>query len=229
MNTASVTALPHTAAIGRHTALRIALAARCLPGVDIAAFARALGEHLGVPLTDNKLATVRIADLKALLQGDEIIDPDFAKADLKQAVRYLWGQDLDPDAPQPDTDLPQDSRLLRVAVASNTAERIDGHFGSCQRFLIYWVSVDSIALAEVRSTAACDEAEDRNAARAELISDCHLVYIQSIGAPAAAKLVRVGVHPVKQPDSGEAREVLSRLHDIVDRPPPWLAKLFGQA
>ncbi|MDR2032881.1 MAG: dinitrogenase iron-molybdenum cofactor biosynthesis protein, partial [Azoarcus sp.] len=72
-----------------------------------------------------------------------------------------------------------------------------------------------------------DEAEDKNAARAAIIADCQIVYLQSIGGPAAAKVVRAGVHPVKQARGGPARESLTRLQDSLASPPPWLARVMG--
>lgn len=41
--------------------------------------------------------------------------------------------------------------------------------------------------------------------RAELINGCKIVYVQSIGGQAAAKAVRVNVHPVKMPEGGLAK------------------------
>lgn len=224
MNTVS----SHGSPVSREAALRIAMAARTLPGVEVAAFVRALGDRLGLPVTDDKLARVTVEDLKALLQGDEIVDPGVDAGALKRAVRYLWGEGLDDDRPQPDRELPPADGALRVAVASNAGEALDGHFGSCTRFLVYQVSETGIWLADVRSTAAADDAEDRNAARAALIADCHLAYMQSIGGPAAAKVVRAGIHPVKFPVGGEARQVLTQLQGTFKRPPPWLAKVLGR-
>jgi nitrogen fixation protein NifX len=116
---------------------------------------------------------------------------------------------------------------LRVAVASNTEENLDGHFGSCPRFLVYQVGRDEIRLIDIRSTALADDAEDKNVARANLITDCQIVYVQSIGGPAAAKAVRANVHPVKAPEGGKALIALQRLQAVIDAPPPWLAKILG--
>jgi hypothetical protein len=82
-----------------------------------------------------------------------------------------------------------------------------GIIGSCERFLVYQVSPDEVRLIAVRPTLAADHAEDRNVARAALIDDCQIVYVQSIGGPATAKVVRAGVHPVKVAGGtgGEAR------------------------
>jgi nitrogen fixation protein NifX len=218
----------HGSPVSREAALRIAMAARALPGVEVAAFVHALGDRLGLPVTDQKLSRMTVADLKAMLQGDEIVDPGVDAAALKSAVRYLWGEGLADDAPQPDGDCPPPEGTLTVAVASNSGELLDGHFGSCTRFLIYRVSESGMWLVAVRSTLATDDAEDRNAARAELIADCQLAYVQSIGGPAAAKVVRVGVHPVKLPAGGPARTALAQLQGTLRRPPPWLAKVLGQ-
>ena len=81
-------------------------------------------------------------------------------------------------------------------------------FGSCERFLIYLVSLTTQKLIDVRSTVEADTTEDRNAARSTLIADCQIAFVQSIGGPAAAKLVRAGVHPIKKPKGGPAHEVL---------------------
>ncbi len=213
--------------VTRAAALRIGLAARCLPGVDVSAFVHALGERLGLPVTDEKLATMTVADLKAMLQGDEIVDPGVDSVDLKAAVRYLWGEGLAEDLPVPDQNIPSDGQALNVAVASNSGELLNGHFGSCARFLIYRVSEQGIWLTDLRATLDADGADDRNVARAALVADCQLVYVQSIGGPAAAKIVRAGVHPVKSPAGGHAREVLATLQTTLRRPPPWLARAMG--
>jgi nitrogen fixation protein NifX len=147
---------------------------------------------------------------------------------LKEAVRLLWGEEGATDAPTPESytegELPGS---VRVAVASNADENLDGHFGSCLRFLVYQVGKEAIKLIDVRPTLECDLADDKNAARAELIKDCQVAYMQSIGGPAAAKVVRAGVHPMKIAKTGPAREAIAQLQSILDAPPPWLAKIMG--
>ncbi|MDD4963980.1 MAG: dinitrogenase iron-molybdenum cofactor biosynthesis protein [Gallionella sp.] len=218
-----------TTVITKTAALRIAQAARVLADVNAAAFAAKLGDQLGLPITEEKLAKVTVADVKLILSGEETVDPDVDNASIKLAVRHLWGAtDEDESLPTAtaytDGDMPGS---LRVAVASNTEENLDGHFGSCPRFLIYQVGRDEIRLIEVRSTSLADDAEDKNVARANLIKDCQIVYVQSIGGPAAAKAVRANIHPVKSPEGGKVRVTLQRLQAVLDAPPPWLAKILG--
>jgi nitrogen fixation protein NifX len=221
MTTASV--------ITKIAALRIAQAARVLADVNAGAFAAKLGEQIGLPITEAKLAKVTVADIKLILSGEETVDPDVDNASIKLAVRHLWGvsdedENLLVPAAYAEGDIPGS---LRVAVASNTEENLDGHFGSCPRFLVYQVGPEEIRLIDVRSTAIADDAEDKNVARANLIKDCQIVYVQSIGGPAAAKAVRANVHPIKAPEGGKANIALQRLQAVLDAPPPWLAKILG--
>jgi len=218
-----------TTVITKAAALRIAQAARVLADVNAGAFAAKLGDNLGLPITEEKLAKVTVSDLKLILSGEETVEPDVDSASIKLAVRHLWGQsaeaeNLPPPATYKEGDMPGS---LRVAVASNTEENLDGHFGSCPRFLIYQVGREDIRLIDIRSTSLTDEAEDKNVARANLIKDCQIVYVQSIGGPAAAKAVRANVHPVKAPEGGKASIALQRLQAVLDAPPPWLAKILG--
>ena len=215
--------------ITKGAAFRITLAAKALAEVNLSAFTIKLAERLGLPITEDKLATLTVADLKLVLSGEETVEPDIDAASLKLAVRFLWGENGDDaDVPRPEAYVEGDMPgSLRVAVASNSADNLDGHFGSAPRFLVYQVGKDTIKLIDVRPTLAVDDAEDKNVARAELISDCQIVYVQSIGGPAAAKVVRANVHPIKFPTAAPAREALARLQGTLESPPPWLARIMG--
>lgn len=216
----------------REAALRIALAARALNGLDVRALVGALAEKYDLPLTETKLSRITVEDLRAILAGDHAeqschvgVDPEILKA----AVRLFWGQgvegsDLPAVEPYSDGEMPGS---IRVAVAANRGENLDGHFGSCERFLVYQVSRTAMKLIDVRSALDSENAEDKNAARAAMIGDCQLVFVQSIGGPAAAKVVRAGVHPVKKPAGGPARDILAELQSRLDNPPPWLAQAMG--
>ena len=216
----------------REAALRIALAARALNGLDVKAFVGALIEKLEPPLTEAKLGKLTVEDLRVILAGDfaeQGCHVGVEAEQLKEAVRLLWGQGIE-HSDFPTIEAYAEGEMpgsIRVAIAANRGENLDGHFGSCDRFLIYQVGQQAIKLIDVRSTAEADGAEDKNAARSALINDCQIVYIQSIGGPAAAKVVRAGVHPVKKPAGGPAREVLLELQGRLSSPPPWLAQIMG--
>lgn len=222
--------------IDREVALRIGLAARALPDISPRHLLEVLIDKLGMPLTGEKLREVTVTQLKSGLgspDGEEDTEHLGALSipDYKEAVRLLWGEAEEADFPVPEPyaegDMPGS---IQVAIASNTAERMDGHFGSCVRFLVYRVSRDAVRLIDLRSTRGADESDDRNAFRADLIRDCQVLYVVSIGGPAAAKVIRAGIYPMKLQEESEARDLLSRLQTILaGHPPPWLAKIIGQS
>lgn len=222
--------------IDKDTALRIALAARAMPNTDLRTLLGVLDDRLGRPLNLAALARITVTDLKTGLgsaDGEEDGEDIGLGLDaMKLAVRILWGETQDDDTlpkPQPyaEGDMP---RSIRVAISSNTGTNLDGHYGSCLRYLVYQVSAEDIRLIDLRSTVEADLSEDRNAFRANLISDCQVVYVVSVGGPAAAKIIRAGIYPIKLIEGGEAMEILAKLQNVMkSAPPPWLAKILGVA
>ena len=218
--------------LNRETALRIALAARILPGVGVGKLLEILHRRISGELNEESLQTVTVTDLKTgfgSADGEEDgEDISIGLPEMKEAVRILWGEASNEQLPQPVQldSIPANS--VRVAVASNSGEKLDGHFGSCLRFLVYQVTVDTVQLVDVRSALEADFSDDKNAFRANLINDCQVMYVVSIGGPAAAKVVRSGIYPIKVVEGGMAREVLDKLRGVMgSAPPPWLAKLIG--
>lgn len=219
----------------RELALRIALASRVLPGIDIAKLLDILHERVGAPLSDEKLKSITVTNLKTgigSLDGEEDgEDIGIGLANIKLAVRYLWGdeaedEDLPEIQPYRDGDLPES---VRVAIGSNSGALINGHFGSCIRFLVYQLSRNDYRLVDIRSTLDADSAEDKNLYRADLIKDCHVMFVQSIGGPAAAKVIRNDIYPIKVPDVIGAVEQLTEFQQVFDAPPPWFAKVLGKS
>ena len=211
-------------------ALRIGLAARALPETDIARLLRVLADAVGLPPTAANLDKLTAKDLKQAADG-ELAEID--NSSLKEALARLKGQgntDIEP-APEPesysDGELPNS---IRVACASNGGELLDGHFGSCQRFLVYQVSAKTFKLIDCRDIdpTAGELQDDKHSYRASLIEDCQVLYVASIGGPAAAKVVKRDIHPIKRPQMGNAREHIAELSRILaDKAPPWLAKIMG--
>lgn len=222
-----------TAQITREAALRLGLAAAELGGISVAAFAQAVGERLGLPLTETRLSSITVTDLREILAGDHAeedckvgVDPDT----LKQVARLLWGEDLvHSELPPLDAhargDLPGS---IQVACASNHGEVLDGHFGSCERFLIYQLTPEaSPRLVAIRPTLEADHAEDRNAARAALVAGlrCGVCAVdRRSGGSQGGAGERASV---KVPRAESAHTVIARLQASLKHPPPWLAKVMG--
>jgi nitrogen fixation protein NifX len=224
--------------IDRDTALRIALATRALPDVDLTTLIGILNDRLSPPLDVEKLSRITVTDLKTgigSLDGEEDSEDFGGRSGLepiKLAVRVLWGETTEDDTlPTPlaynDGDMPGS---IRVAVASNSGSALDGHFGSCLRYLIYQVSSTDTRLIDVRSAIEADYAADKNGFRVNLIKDCQVLYVVSVGGPAAAKIIRADIYPMKKIEGGEATDVVAELQTVMaGTPPPWLAKILGVA
>jgi nitrogen fixation protein NifX len=219
--------------ISHDVALRIGLAARALPDIESEQLMAVLVKALKLPLSEEKLGCLTVRELQEA--ADDLFNETPLPA-IKQALDYLWGkQSVDvSDSALPETKPYRDGEMpgsIRVAIASNNGEMLDGHFGSCARFLIYQVSPQEARLIEIASMAASPHnSEDKNAYRAEQIKDCDVLYVVSIGGPAAAKVIKQDIHPVKIPNGGPASETLDQLRAVLDKnPPPWLAKIMGKA
>ncbi|MEL6603368.1 MAG: dinitrogenase iron-molybdenum cofactor biosynthesis protein [Cyanobacteria bacterium J06614_10] len=227
--------------ISNEVALRIALAARVLPDVSILDLIEALQASLDDGISEKSLSSLSVTQLKNAFSHLDKVDSEEEKdkgaanlevTALKEAVRILWGEQqacehsllVEPYQPG---DMPNS---IRVAAASNTDEKLDGHFGSCHRYLIYQLSAKSLKLIDVRSALEADLSQDKNKFRIDLIRDCSVVYMVSVGGPAAAKIIQANIYPMKVGTGGEIRELLAALQQaIATSPPPWLAKLLGIA
>ena len=220
--------------ITREAALRVALAARALPNATLPKLIEVLQARLGERLDADTLRGFTVTDLKTgfgSLDGEEDgEDIGIGLEAMKLAVRILWGDaEADDDLPEPEPyaegDIPGS---VRVAIASDIGMTLSGHFGSCLRFLVYQVSATESRLIGIRSALEADFAEDKNAFRAQIIGDCHVVYVVSVGGPAAAKIIRANIYPIKRPEGGTAEEVIAQFQQAMrDSPPPWMLKLLG--
>lgn len=223
------------APISREAALRVALAARAMPGVALPALIDVLQNRIGGDKIDtDDLRGVTVTDLKtafASADGEEDgEDIGMGLEALKMAVRILWGDSDGKDGlPEPEPyaegDMPGS---IRVALASDGGLALNGHFGSCLRYLVYQVSPTESRLVGLRDALEADFADDKNAFRVSLIKDCQVCYVVSVGGPAAAKVIRADIYPIKKPEGGEASEIIAQFQSaMVNSPPPWLLKILG--
>jgi nitrogen fixation protein NifX len=216
--------------LSRELALRIGLAARALPDTDAKRLFTVLTHCVGLPLAEDKMGSINLKTFKTAQEG-EFSDIDDVL--LKKALHILkhdvqTGATLKPEIHSlGEGDMPGS---VRIACASNDAINVDGHFGSCSQFLIYQVSANETRLIDSRATDIPDglEVDDKNRYRAELIQDCQVLYMASVGGPAAAKIVKLGIHPIKLSTIDPITEIIAQLQSVIaGAPPPWLAKVMG--
>ena len=186
-----------------------------------------------MPITEEKLATLNLKTLKTAHDGEfsEVEEPLLKKA--VHALKHPAVEDSsDPSLPviqaYQEGDMPNS---IRIACASDDTQKVDGHFGSCKQFMIYQVSASEARLIGIRYTDQVSEfEEDKNRFRSELIQDCQVLYLVSVGGPAAAKIIKLGIHPIKLPEVMLIADVLVELQKVLaDKPPPWLAKVMGMS
>ncbi|MEI8634996.1 NifB/NifX family molybdenum-iron cluster-binding protein [Vibrio sp. PP-XX7] len=60
----------------------------------------------------------------------------------------------------------------------------------------------------------------------EQIQDCQILFTLSIGGPAAARVTRAQIHPVKKPVPMPAQVILDDLQSVIRRNPPHGSKRF---
>jgi nitrogen fixation protein NifX len=215
--------------LNRELALRIGLAARVLPNANTKDLLTLLADCIGLPITEEKIAEI------SLQQFQSAYSATFSDADesvLRQAFQLIkTGSDIQVTPLQ--TASFHDGYMpgsVRIACASNDGNNVDGHFGSCSQYMIYQVSADEVRLCDVRNANPPDGlgVEDKNVYRAELIQDCQVLYVASVGGPAAAKIVKLGIHPMKLNSIESNSDIIQQLQQVIaGTPPPWLAKIIG--
>ncbi len=215
-----------------HVALRIGMASRLLPDIALAEWMEILIRAVGLPLTPQRLGRLRLNRLRQ--SGRGALKP-VSDDTLRQVIALLRGQGVDmrQSVPTPQAydegDMPGS---VRIACASNRGDRVDGPFGTCERFLVYQVSAQEIRLIDVREVpdtrTLADQFEgDKHSARAGLIRDCHVLCALTIGGIASAKVVNAGLHPVKSGSPRAATAMMAEFQRVLDQtPPPWLLKIM---
>ncbi|TKI03475.1 NifB/NifX family molybdenum-iron cluster-binding protein [Martelella alba] len=120
---------------------------------------------------------------------------------------------------------PQRQPQLLAAFCSQDGQVVNGHFGQGRLFFIYAIDDQGYGLHALRRYPSTPMTEEPNEIRARLVNDCPLLFCEAIGGPAAARLIRHDIHPMKVtpgttiPSQCEAIRAL-----LTGRLPPWLAK-----
>ena len=118
---------------------------------------------------------------------------------------------------------------IKVAFASKDMETINAHFGGAKEFVVYKVSKDSFELDGVIKTDTSDMVgDDKTDFKVKALDGVNIMYCESIGGTAAAKVIRGGINPMKAQEGKKIEEVLSDLIVMInDNPPPWVRKIMN--
>ncbi len=213
-------------------ALRIGLAAQAMPNVSPACLVRVLLEVLRYPLTDQKLKQLTVQQLRRASGG---VLRSVPRAALEQALAYLHDRksedvldpSISPVMAYQEGDMPGS---VRLAIASNRGEVLNGDFASCLRFLVYQVGLHEARLIDVRGTAGSKGQREPLIWRAQLISDCHMVFMTSVNMAAMATIIKSSIHPVRRNSGETAQALIEEVQQVLGGRalPPWLNKLVSQ-
>ncbi len=213
--------------LSEHVALRIGLAARALPGLNVRALLALLTTNLGTPLTEESLTSLSPKKWRSMAAK---LDGEFSRFELDSAHAALCSLAVgEANAPQAVSATSLDGPSITVAMTSNREQELDGHFGSCLRMLVYQVTADAHQLIDVREVNTELKGEERSVYLVSLLNGCDLLFTLSIGGPAAAKVTRAGVHPVKVKTPCACAEQLEELSSVIaGTPPRWLANKLSK-
>ncbi len=122
---------------------------------------------------------------------------------------------------------------MKVGFATNDNILINDHFGWAKNFAIYEINMDGFKFLENRYFE--EELEELNKVdrKIEGLRDLKIVFVESIGGTAAARVVKSGIHPVVKkgdrlkPAPVKIEEVMEELQAVLSKnPPPWLKKII---
>ena len=121
---------------------------------------------------------------------------------------------------------------MKVAFSTQDLQRVDAHFGWAKNLAIYEVSPEGHRFLEAiqfEGDLKEDGNEDKLAPKLEAIKDCTILYVAAIGGSGAARVVALGIHPMKVPEPEPIVSLLEKLQEVLKgTPPPWLRKVLAK-
>jgi nitrogen fixation protein NifX len=130
---------------------------------------------------------------------------------------------------------------MKVAFATMDGNTVDEHFGRAGMFAVYEITEGGYHFVEMRKFAdGIDQAivdtkdmgqlhDNAVPSKVDRLADCKLIYLTEIGGPAAARLVKKGIMPMKVKEPVPIETALRQLGETIKRsPPPWLRKAMSR-
>lgn len=118
---------------------------------------------------------------------------------------------------------------MKVAFASKDMETINAHFGGAKEFVVYNLSKGGYELSGVVKTDTSElNGDDKTDFKVKALKDINIMYCESIGGTAAAKVIRAGINPMKVQEPRKIEDVLNELVQMVNgNPPPWVKRIMN--
>ena len=118
---------------------------------------------------------------------------------------------------------------MKIAFVTSDLAHINESFGNANQFAIFDVEEEGFSLAKVVEIDGGNTAKaERLQAKIEAVQGCAMLFCHSIGAEAAAAMVKHRIHPVKLGKNVELQNLLSTIQKALGHnPPPWIRKIVS--
>lgn len=119
---------------------------------------------------------------------------------------------------------------LRVAFASSDLKKVDQHFGSAERFVLYDLIAEEHALHQVFEFGALDQDGNERKLLEKFVAleGCVAVYCLAIGPSAVRQLMTLNIQPIKVAFGTSISSILQGLHkELREGPEGWLARAIA--
>jgi nitrogen fixation protein NifX len=116
---------------------------------------------------------------------------------------------------------------LRVAFATSDLKKVDQHFGSAERFVLYDVTDNEHAMHEVYEFGTLDQDGNERKLLEKFVAldGCIAVYCLAVGPSAVRQLMGLNIQPIKVAFGTTISSLLQELHkELKSGPQGWLAR-----
>ena len=119
---------------------------------------------------------------------------------------------------------------IRVAFASSDLKKVDQHFGSAERFVLYDLISDEHMLHEVFEFGSLDQDGNERKLLEKFVAldGCVAVYCLAVGPSAVRQLMSLNIQPIKVTYGTPISSLLQDLHKgLQEGPQGWLARALA--
>jgi len=118
---------------------------------------------------------------------------------------------------------------MLVGFATKDMETINAHFGGAKEFAVYKLGREGYEMSGVIKTDTSSlNGDDKTDFKVQALKGINIMYCESIGGTAAAKVIRGGINPMKVNEPRKIIDVMDELLSMVnDNPPPWVKRIMN--
>lgn len=119
--------------------------------------------------------------------------------------------------------------IIKVAFATKDMETINAHFGGAKEFVVYNVSPEGFEVdGVIRTDTSGLQGDEKTEYKVKALQGINIMYVESIGGTAAAKVIRASINPMKVQEPRKIEDVLNELVTMInDNPPPWIKRIMN--